>query len=132
MLLPWGHVVGHTHGCAGAGKSTFANLLLEAAASSAAAAAATRSPQSAALARPWSRVSQDVLKTRKRCFRATEEALRQGSNVIIDRTNLDTAQVAGQARPRRSQLPHPVFGGGSGVPFSRLAAVLAPGWKLPS
>ena len=39
-------------------------------------------------------MNQDALKTRRRCVRAAEEALREGRNVIIDRCNFDAEQRA--------------------------------------
>eukprot|EP00939_MAST-03C_sp_MAST-3C-sp1_P001462 g1462.t1 len=42
----------------------------------------------------WSRINQDVLKTRKRCERACLDAIRRGQSVIVDRTNVTKEQRA--------------------------------------
>ena len=65
-------------GIPGSGKSTFVQELL------------TSSPPDV----EWSRVSQDVLGTRKRCIRATQDALIEGRHVAIDRCNFDQEQRA--------------------------------------
>ena len=65
-------------GIPGSGKSTFVQELLT-----------TRPPDS-----EWSRVSQDVLGTRKRCVRAAQDALLEGRHVAIDRCNFDREQRA--------------------------------------
>ena len=65
-------------GVPGSGKSTFVQELL------------ANVPASA----QWSRISQDALGTRKKCFRAANDALEQGRHVIIDRCNFDAEQRA--------------------------------------
>ena len=65
-------------GIPGSGKSTFVQELL------------TSSPPDV----EWSRVSQDVLGTRKRCIRAAQDALIEGRHVAIDRCNFDQEQRA--------------------------------------
>jgi hypothetical protein len=65
-------------GIPGSGKSTSVQELL------------TSSPPDV----EWSRVSQDVLGTRKRCIRAAQDALIEGRHVAIDRCNFDQEQRA--------------------------------------
>ena len=78
-------------GIPGSGKSTFVQELL------------TSSPPDL----EWSRVSQDVLGTRKRCIRAAQDALIEGRHVAIDRCNFDQEQRAQIA------LSQPTCPGGS-------------------
>lgn len=66
-------------GIPGSGKSTLSRALI---------AGAPRS------GREWSRISQDMLGTRKRCVQAAKTALRQGNHVLVDRCNFDAQQRA--------------------------------------
>ncbi|EOD21371.1 hypothetical protein EMIHUDRAFT_439705 [Emiliania huxleyi CCMP1516] len=82
-------------GMPGAGKSTFAELLL---------AHSCSADGGGSSRERWSRISQDVLGSRKQCIRAAREALRQRRHVLIDRCNFDPDQRAhwlnlGGARP---------------------------------
>lgn len=65
-------------GIPGSGKSTLARALISGASSG----------------RPWRRISQDVLGTRKRCIRAAQRAIQDGNHVLVDRCNFDAQQRA--------------------------------------
>ena len=72
-------------GIPGSGKSTFAKALTDGAALDA---------STTTMARPWCRVSQDVLGNRGRCIKRAEDALSAGEHVVIDRCNFDLPQRA--------------------------------------
>ena len=66
-------------GIPGSGKSTLARAMIAGAPST---------------DRQWTRISQDVLGTRKRCIQATRCAVDEGQHVIVDRCNFDEPQRA--------------------------------------
>ena len=53
----------------------------------------------------WTRISQDVLGTRKRCIASAEQALRAGRCVVIDRCNFDEEQRDAAAEATRMNRP---------------------------
>ena len=83
------------HALAAAGDSP-SDLAAAASSSSSisAAAAVTLASPPPPLYAPWVRINQDSLGSRRACEFACEQALRAGSSVIIDRTNIDVSQRA--------------------------------------
>jgi tRNA splicing ligase len=65
-------VLSFIYNCTGSGKSTFANKLVE--------------------LYGWERVNQDEMGTRKACELKTQQALKKGRSIIIDRCNFDISQ----------------------------------------
>ena len=116
-------------GVPGSGKSTFAQHLL--------ADAGTTDDDS----RAWRRVSQDVLKTRKRCVASTRAALRAGEHVLIDRCNFDRVQrshwlqAAADYETELGLLARPTTGdegaGNDGVAESTCAPLICLAVHLP-
>ena len=79
-------------GLPGSGKSTFAQLLLEASKTGGGGAGSSVSGATGGEPRTWQRCSQDVLGTKEKTLLAARSGLAAGCSVLIDRCNTNVEQ----------------------------------------